>query len=172
MWSSNPSIQDKSAFSSSSSMFSYVCSWHLKVFTRQAWRQLQILLPLHAMNSSIISRAGGPCNQSIESWSLSMNPQYPGLRLGLGILWYFSRLLSSHKSNWHAGHEDIASLHMEEVDKIPCLLSLLGTVDFFSSFTSAIVNTAAYSLQVLQISPSLPHAIPWHSDDSCLWLSA
>ena len=75
------------------------------------------------MNSSIISRACGPCNQSIESWSLSMIPQYPCLRLG--ILWYFSGLLFSYKSNEHAGHEDIGNLHMEEVDKIPCLEQLL-----------------------------------------------
>ena len=78
------------------------------------------------MNSNIISRAGGPCNHSIESRSLSMIPKYPGLRLG--ILRYFSRLLFSYKSNYHAGHEDIGNLHVEEVDKIPCLLSLLGTV--------------------------------------------
>ena len=69
---------------------------------------------------NIISRAGGPCNHSIDSLSLSVIPQYPGLRLS--ILQYFS-----YKINYHAGHEDIGNLHMEEVDKIPCLLSLLGT---------------------------------------------
>ena len=150
MWSSNPSIPDELAFSSSWSMFSYVCSWHLKLFVRH-WHEgnLQILLHLHAMNSSIISRAGGPCNQSIENWSLSMIPQYPGLWL------YFSGLLFSYKSNEHAGHEDIGNLHMEEVDKIPCLEQL-----FLSPFTSAIAYADAYSLQVLQISPSLPQAMP------------
>ena len=52
MWSSKPSIPDKIVFSSSWSMFSYVCSWHLKLFTRH-WHEgdLHILLHLHAMNS-------------------------------------------------------------------------------------------------------------------------
>ena len=43
---------------------------------------------------------------------------------------------------------------------------------YLSSYTSVIADAAAYSLQVLQISPSLPQAMPWPSGDSCLWLSA
>ena len=74
-----------------------------------------------------------------------MIPRYPGLRLG--ILQYFSR-------------------HMEEVDKIPCLFALNSW--YLGSFTTAIVDAAAYSLQVLQIIPSRPHAMPWPSDDCCL----
>ena len=100
MWSFNPSIPDKLAFSSSWSMFSYVCNWHLKLFTRH-WQEgnLHILLHLHVMNSNIISRSGDPCNQFIESWSLSMIPQYPGLRVVYcDISPGFSRLTRFHVS--------------------------------------------------------------------------
>ena len=44
---------------------------------------------------------------------------------------------------------------------------------YLSSFASVIpAAAAAYSIQVLQISPSLPQAMPWSSDDFCLSLSA
>ena len=42
---------------------------------------------------------------------------------------------------------------------------------YLSSFISAIAAAAAYSLQVLQISPSLPQAVPWPSDDLSLIIS-
>ena len=55
---------------------------------------------------------------------------------------------------------------MEEVDKIPCLLSLLGHLAF-KLIHICETDADPNSPQVLQISPSLPPAMPPPSGDSC-----
>ena len=168
MASSKSSIPDKLAFSPSWSMLSYVCSWHLKLFTRH-WREgnLRIILHLHATNSNIFSRSGGPCNQYIESWSLSVIPPYPG-----SVYCDISPALVFHTTAWQLACRSWRYSKPAHGGSWQDSMSPTFPWNswYLSSFTSAIADAAACSVQILQRSPSLP--MPWPSDDSCLWLSA